>query len=328
MDIALVSILQWRAKDVSIFQRIGISAQGKYPPALIVKSLRIVSPLGGVHFPYPFRSNGGNFLKKVHIKNNIPEKEKLLDTQKGNEKERLFDLLIHDLTGPLSIASTSTVNLLQKADRYGPLSESQKRVLERVQRNVQKAQNLLQEMVEILRSEEGLFQKDFFLIEKTVQDSLFDALEMSTPQAVEKLCLVQSHEEFRGCLKEYGIYVEITGKYCKSPFCHDQKKIRQILRNLMGNALKYRKERMGVNISGDTDMIVLIEDDGMGIPLADQEAIFRRFVRLSDEQHAHVPGLGLGLTGVKTLVEAMGGEITLESREGTGTRFTVRIPPI
>jgi signal transduction histidine kinase len=272
--------------------------------------------------------NGGNFLKKVHIKNNIPEKEKLLDTQKGNEKERLFDLLIHDLTGPLSIASTSTVNLLQKADRYGPLSESQKRVLERIQRNVQKAQNLLQEMVEILRSEEGLFQKDFFLIEKTVQDSLFDALEMSTPQAVEKLCLVQSHEEFRGCLKEYGIYVEITGKYCKSPFCHDQKKIRQILRNLMGNALKYRKERMGVIISGDTDMIVLIEDDGMGIPLADQEAIFKRFVRLSDEQHAYVPGLGLGLTGVKTLVEAMGGEITLESREGTGTRFTVRIPPI
>jgi len=328
MDIALVSILQWRAKGVSIFQRIGISAQGKYPPALIVKSLRIVSPLGGVYFPYPFRSNGGNFLEKVHIKKNIPEKEKLLDTQKGNEKERLFDLLIHDLTGPLSIASTSTVNLLQKADRYGPLSDSQKRVLERIQRNVQKAQNLLQEMVEILRSEEGLFQKDFFLIEKTVQDSLFDALEMSTPQAVEKLCLVQSHEEFRGCLKEYGVYVEITGKYCKSPFCHDQKKIRQILRNLMGNALKYRKERMGVIISGDTDMIVLIEDDGIGIPLADQEAIFKRFVRLSDEQHAHVPGLGLGLTGVKTLVEAMGGEITLESREGTGTRFTVRIPPI
>jgi signal transduction histidine kinase len=328
MDIASVSILQWRAKDVSIFQRIGISAQGKYPPALTVKSLRIVSPLGGVHFLYSFRSNGGDFLKKVHIKNSIPEKEKLLDTQKGNEKERLFDLLIHDLTGPLSIASTSTVNLLQKADRYGPLSESQKRVLERVQRNVQKAQNLLQEMVEILRSEEGLFQKDFFLIEKTVQDSLFDALEMSTPQAVEKLCLVQSQEEFRGCLKEYGIYIEITGKYRKSPFCHDQKKIRQILRNLMGNALKYRKERMGVIISGDKDMIVLIEDDGMGIPLADQEAIFRRFVRLNGDQYAHVPGLGLGLTGVKTLVEAMGGEITLESREGTGTRFTVRIPPI
>ena len=270
----------------------------------------------------------GNDLNGFHIKKNIKDQEKPLDHKETNEKERLFDLLIHDLTGPLSIASTSTVNLLQKADRYGPLSESQRRVLERIQRNVQKAQNLLQEMVEILRSEEGLFQRDLFLIEKTVQDSLFDALEMSAPHAVERLCLVQSHEEFRGCLKEYGIYIEITGKYCKSPFCHDQKKIRQILRNLMGNALKYRKERMGVIISGDTDMIVLIEDDGMGIPLADQEAIFRRFVRLNDDQHAHVPGLGLGLTGVKTLVEAMGGEITLESREGVGTRFMVRIPPV
>jgi signal transduction histidine kinase len=227
----------------------------------------------------------------------------------------------------LSIASTSTVNLLQKADRYGPLSESQKRVLERVQRNVQKAQNLLQEMVEILRSEEGLFQKDFFLIEKTVQDSLFDALEMSTPQAVEKLCLVQSHEEFRGCLKEYGIYVEITGKYCKSPFCHDQKKIRQILRNLISNAMKYRRERMEVKISGEVDLIVSIEDDGIGISPEDQEVIFKRFVRLSDEKCAYVSGLGLGLTGVKALVEAMGGEITLESRKGMGARFIVRIPP-
>ncbi len=243
------------------------------------------------------------------------------------QKERLFDLLIHDLAGPLAIASTSTVNLLQKPERYGPLSESQKRVLERVQRNVEKAQNLLREMVQILRSEEELFQRDFFLIEKTVQDSLLDVLEVHTPHAAEKLCLAQSPEEFRSCLKEYGIQIEITGRYCKSPFCHDESKIRQILRNLMGNALKYRKEQMGVVISGETDLVVLVEDDGIGIPLADQEAIFGRFVRLNNSQHAHVPGLGLGLTGVKTLVEAMGGRINLESHEGGGTKFTVRIPP-
>ncbi len=242
------------------------------------------------------------------------------------QKERLFDLLIHDLAGPLAIASTSAVNLLQK-ERYGPLSDPQKRVLERVQRNVEKAKGLLQEMVEILRSEEGLFRRDVFLIEKTVQDSLLDALEMHTPHAAEKLCLVQSSEDFRSCLEEFGIHVEITGRYCKSPFCHDQKKIRQILRNLIGNSLKYRKERMKVVISGETDLVVLIEDDGIGIPLEHQEAIFERFVRLNDGQHAHVPGLGLGLTGVKTLVEAMGGGISLESHEGSGTRFIVRIPP-
>ena len=79
-------------------------------------------------------------------------------------------------------------------------------------------------------------------------------------------------------------------------------------------------------ISGEADLVVLIEDDGMGIPLEDQEAIFKRFVRLDAARRAQVPGLGLGLTGVKTLVDAMGGGISLESREGVGTRFTVRIP--
>ena len=95
----------------------------------------------------------------------------------------------------------------------------------------------------------------------------------------------------------------------------------------MGNAMKYRRERMAVKISGDIDLLVWVEDDGNGIPLEDQGVIFERFVRLNDKKHPYVPGLGLGLTGVKTLVEAMGGEITLESQEGVGTRFIVRIPP-
>lgn len=258
----------------------------------------------------------------------MPGKEKLLGTQKGNEKERLFDLLIHDLTGPLSIVSTSANNLLHKAERYGPLTDSQKRLLERILRNVHRAQNLIQEMIEILRSEEGFFQKEYFHIERTLREALLDVLEMAAPNAVEKLCQVENLEAFQQDLKEQGIFVEITGKYCKAPFCHDQKKIQQIFRNLMSNAMKYRRKRMGVQISGEVDLVILVEDDGIGIPLDEQEVIFERFVRLNDKKRSYVPGLGLGLTGVKTLVEAMGGVITLESREGMGTRFTARIPPI
>ena len=74
--------------------------------------------------------------------------------------------------------------------------------------------------------------------------------------------------------------------------------------------------------------VISVEDDGVGIPKEQQEAIFERFVRLNDKRYAGVPGLGLGLTGVKALLDAMGGEITLESREGFGTRFMVRIPPL
>jgi signal transduction histidine kinase len=266
-------------------------------------------------------------LKKFHFKKTIKEKEKALDSTKDSEKERLFDLLIHDITGPLSIVATSASNLVEKADRYGPLTDSQIRLANRILRNAHRAQNLIQEMIEILRSEEGLFQKENFSIEKTLEDSLLDVLEITIPHAVEKLCHVENHEAFRHGLEEHGIFVEITGKYCNAPFCHDQKKIQQILRNLISNAMKYRRERMEVKISGEVDLFVSIEDDGIGISLENQEVIFKRFVRLNDEKYARVSGLGLGLTGVKTLVEAMGGEITLESRKGMGTRFMVRIPP-
>ncbi len=250
-------------------------------------------------------------------------KDKVMDM-----KWRLFDLFIHDLTGPLSIVSTSTDSLLHKVDRYGPLTDHQKRVLDRVSRNINKAKSLTQEMIEILRSEEGLFEKEYFQIEKTLEESLLDILEMSIPSAVERLIQAGNQKAFQDALKEHGIFVEITGKYCKSPFCHDQKKIRQILRNLMSNAMKYRRQRMEVKISGEGDLNVSVEDDGIGIPLKDQGVIFERFVRLNNDKRPYVPGLGLGLTGVKTLVEAMGGEITLESKEGVGTRFMARIPPI
>ncbi len=96
----------------------------------------------------------------------------------------------------------------------------------------------------------------------------------------------------------------------------------------MSNALKYRRKRINASIEGDLDLLVSIEDDGLGIPQGEQEIIFERFVRLNDKKSTDVPGLGLGLSGVKALVEDMGGEITLESREGLGTRFTVRIPPL
>jgi signal transduction histidine kinase len=267
-------------------------------------------------------------LRGFKFKKNHSEKEKSINHERVNEKERLFDLLIHDLTSPLSIVSTTADNLLQKSDRYGPLTDQQIRMVDRILRNIHKAQKLLQEMIEILRSEEGIFQKGFFSIEDTVRESLLDAIEITLPHAVEKLYQSKSPEEFRSLLQTHGISVEVTGRYCTSPFCHDQKKIQQVLRNLMSNALKYRRERMGVVISGEMDLLVSVEDDGVGIPAAEQEAIFKRFVRLNDKRNAHIQGLGLGLTGVKTLVEAMGGNITLESQENVGTRFIVRIPPI
>jgi signal transduction histidine kinase len=182
-------------------------------------------------------------------------------------------------------------------------------------------------MTEIIRSEEGLFKREYFPVEKTLRESLLEVLEISVPHAVEGLRQVENQEALRGGLEEHGIFIEITGKYREAPFYHDQKKIQQVLRNLMSNAMKYRRKRMDVKMSGEVDLLVVIEDDGIGIPAEDQKLIFQGSARLNDEKRAYVPGLGLGLKGVKALVEAMGGEITFESQEGVGTRFMARIPP-
>lgn len=243
-----------------------------------------------------------------------------------NLKERLFDLLIHDLRGPLSIASTSVHNLLHKSERYGPLTTLQKRTLGVILRNIRKSQALVQQMVQLLLSEEKLFHHRPFSIYEALKDSLAEALETLLPE--EAFSEIEQDEEFLRVLKEHGIGIALTGKYCTSPFCHDPEKVRQILINLISNALKYRRSRINVSISGEDDLIVSVEDDGPGIPCGKEEAIFERFSKVCQEKDSGIPGLGLGLIGVKVLVEAMGGELRFASLKDTGTCFTVRIPCI
>jgi two-component system, OmpR family, sensor kinase len=243
------------------------------------------------------------------------------------EKERLLELLIHDLRGPLSVVSTGATILLRNINRYGPLTEKQRNVIGRISRNVKRAQSLLQEMLEVSKSEEGLFLKESFLVEKAFRESMMDVLEVSAPKTAEKFFHIENNGQFRRALKAQRIFMVIGGKYATSPFCHDQKKIQQIFRNLLSNALKHRRKRIDVSISGETDLLISVDDDGLGIPVVEQENVFGRFVRL-DNTNNGVPGLGLGLAGLKVLVGAMGGKITFVSRKEIGTRFTVQIPPL
>jgi signal transduction histidine kinase len=255
-------------------------------------------------------------------------KKKPMPGKKLSESECLFELLIHDLTGPLSVISVSTTSLLGNTDRNGSLTERQKAGLSRILRNVSRSQIILQEMIEILRSEEGLFRKKSFPVEKILKESILDVLEVDSQDSVEKIRQEKNMKKFYKLLETHGIFLEITGKYSRSSFSHDPGKVQQILRNLLSNALKHRRKRVDVSISGDADLLVSVEDDGPGIPRRDQKSIFQRFVRLKEKEHPYVPGLGLGLAGVKALVEAMGGKITLVSGEGVGTRFSVNIPPL
>ena len=242
-------------------------------------------------------------------------------------KDTLVDLLIHDLTGPLSIVSTSVNTLLTKEEKYGPYNNNHKETLKRVQRNTERARTLLQEIIEVYRSEEGLFRKDQFLIEEVLRAALRDAIEVIKPDIAEALCRAESEDDFNRVLEANGIYIEVTGRYRNDLFTHDQKKVEQIIRNLASNALKYRKEKLKLSITGDPDLVISVEDDGQGIPMEKQENIFKRFFSVKTNKNAP-EGLGFGLSCVKNIIETMGGEISLKSGEEIGSCFTVRIPPL
>jgi len=245
-----------------------------------------------------------------------------------NKKKSLVDLLIHDLTGPLSIITTTINNLLKKQDRYGQLTERQKKTLDMILRNANKAQGFLHDIIEVYRSEDGIIRSDKIYIQDVLNDAIMDAIEIVDPNFFDEFICNNAPQDMKEILKSKGIFIYINGRYESSPFIHDRKKIQQILRNLITNALKYRKKEVRIRISGDKDLIIAVEDDGSGIPLEKQVDVFKRFLYSNMKGTVDETGLGFGLSCVKSIVEAIQGSINLKSEEGKGTCFTVQIPPL
>ena len=107
----------------------------------------------------------------------------------------------------------------------------------------------------------------------------------------------------------------------------DRARLDQILTNLLSNALKYGRDLpVEVSIRADeAGAVVVVSDQGIGIPPAEQKRVFERFERAAPPEH--YGGLGLGLWIVREIIEAMGGTIALDSRVDEGSTFTVRLPP-
>jgi signal transduction histidine kinase len=245
-----------------------------------------------------------------------------------DQKGYLYDLLVHDLKGPLSVVGTTAGSMLSRTSQYGPLTDSQEQCLKRIIRNVKKAQVLLGEILDVARSEEHLFQSEHFLFEGVVKDSLADAMEPMDSDTTDKLREATGQDAAKRVLEDMGVSVEILGKYGKEPFFHDRKKIGLILKNLVSNALKYRTRNVKISVSGEREACILVSDDGAGIPDQEQCNLYGRFTQLSNADAPKVGGgTGLGLYCVKTLVDSMGGDIECTSQKGRGTTFTVHIPP-
>lgn len=105
----------------------------------------------------------------------------------------------------------------------------------------------------------------------------------------------------------------------------DSLRLRQLIRNLINNSIKFTREgyiEVGCILSKDKNLIFYIEDSGLGISLKEQKKIFERFYKTDNFSQ----GGGLGLSICKVIVERMGGEISVQSVQGEGSKFTVVLP--
>ena len=139
---------------------------------------------------------------------------------------------------------------------------------------------------------------------------------------------------FEQMAAEKDLFIHITcDQSIPSTLYGDVKRIRQILSNLVSNAIKYTREGgVTVDVSSNLlshktiELFVEISDTGIGISETDLSHIFDSFRRVNEGQNATIQGTGLGLTITRELVELMQGHITVESTPGAGTRFKVSIP--
>ena len=113
------------------------------------------------------------------------------------------------------------------------------------------------------------------------------------------------------------------------PIRCDENKLRQVLVNLVDNAVKYSPEGGRVELrvrSANGSCLIEVADEGLGIPVDEHERIFEKFYRLDPQQTQGVGGSGLGLYICRELVERMEGNLSVESELGKGSRFTVELP--
>ncbi|MDX1707539.1 MAG: HAMP domain-containing sensor histidine kinase [Desulfobacterales bacterium] len=250
----------------------------------------------------------------------------------GEEAEQFFrdieiEFLVHELKDPIAVIETGLRTLLERQDKFGPLSARQEKTLKRTLRNSKKARELLHNMLEIGRAEAGCFLGERFRPAQSIIQALEDALETGAGGIFDKYTNYQSAPEALEYLKTCGIVVTVAPEVNDLEMFQDETKFRQVVGNLMKNALHHRQQRIEVRLEkeGD-DLVVAIIDDGPGIEPEHHQMVFQRYAQVKECAIVARKGHGLGLAGANIISRCMGGKLTLESAKGQGATFCLTIP--
>ncbi|EAE7319450.1 PAS domain-containing protein [Listeria monocytogenes] len=188
---------------------------------------------------------------------------------------------------------------------------------------------LLKKFLTIIKEESDRLHRlimDILALSRIEQNPVAENVELVDVDEV----IEQSARTIFEMATEKNIRVTITEKTSASVMIEtDRDKLQQIIINLLSNAINYTPVDGKVEvklIEQETEVIIEVTDNGIGIPAKDIDRVFERFYRVDKARSRHSGGTGLGLSIVKHLVENCGGRIEVESQEEVGSTFRVTLP--
>jgi PAS domain S-box-containing protein len=251
----------------------------------------------------------------------VPEKSECFFLQVN------IEFLIHELKDPLSVIETNT-HLLNSCDPHsGISSERYHRTLDRIARSTRKVRSLLEELLEVGRAEAVCFSCRLFGPVPVVRQVLMEALESHAAELYEKTRSHMGIDAQMEFLASNGIRFQAQEAALDLQMVQDETKFRQIVANLLKNALTYRRNLLLIDLTCHKDFITLsVRDDGPGVSEDHHEKIFERYTQVTPFPGVTRSGHGLGLAVSRILARSMDGDIILESQLGQGAVFRLKLP--
>lgn len=229
-----------------------------------------------------------------------------LDKEKQlNEiKTRFVSMASHEFRTPLStvLSSAALISKYTETDQQ----EQRNRHVEKIRNSVKHLNDLLEDFLSLGKLDEGKVQ--MLPVEFSAKETIQDII-----------------DEIKGLLKPGQEF--IYRHEGEDMICSDKKMLKNILVNLLTNAIKFSDEGKKITVSSDANkkgLHISVQDEGIGIPEEDREHLFSSFFR--GKNVLNIQGTGLGLHIVKRYLSILNGSISLQSQLNEGTRFDIFIP--
>jgi signal transduction histidine kinase len=243
----------------------------------------------------------------VNMQRELSKKNRELD-ELNKLKNQFLGIAAHDLRNPLGIIMSFSDFLLE--DLETELSADQKMMLHTIQNSSEFMHRLLEDLLDITAIESGKLNLEL--------------------QQTDLVGLIQSNINLNAVLaikKNISIVLEIDEAI---PTINvDSNKIEQVLNNLISNAIKYSNSGTSILVKiskNENEICVSVTDQGLGIPSAEIEKLFKPFQKTSVRATGGEKSTGLGLSIVRNIVHGHGGKVLVESEIGVGSTFSFTIP--